>query len=330
MTTPPALQTAPSLSPQEISTMLRAVVDVVSMRVIGQEPVIEQALVTFLARGHALLEGVPGTAKTILVRALAGALGMRFGRIQFTPDLMPADITGISIIRNPANGFEFQPGPVFTDLLLADEINRAPAKTQAALLEAMGERQVTADGDTRALGELFTTFATQNPVEYEGTYPLPEAQLDRFLIKIAVPYPSLEAELQMLDLYGSGFDAERASDVVPDGVIDTAQCRLLRSAVESVTVAPEVRDYVAAIVRATREDSRLLLGGSPRASVALFRIARASALFNGRDFVTPDDVKDYAAPVLRHRIRLAPELEVEGRRPDDLLTDIVSRIAAPR
>lgn len=323
-------QDVSSLNPQDISSLLGSVRDVVSKRVIGQEPVIEQALVTFLARGHALLEGVPGTAKTILVRALAGALGMRFGRIQFTPDLMPADITGISIIRDAARGFEFQPGPVFTDLLLADEINRAPAKTQAALLEAMGERQVTAEGETRPLGELFTTFATQNPVEYEGTYPLPEAQLDRFLLKITVPYPSLDAELRMLDLYGSGFDAERASDVVPAAVLDAAQCKRLRSAVDGVTVTPEVRDYVAAIVRATREDSRMLLGGSPRATVALFRVARASALFNGRDFVTPDDVKDYAAPVLRHRVRLAPELEVEGRRPDDVLGDIMTRIPAPR
>lgn len=318
------------MTPEEIATVLSSVRDVVAKRIIGQELVIEQALVAFLARGHVLLEGVPGTAKTILVRALAGALGMRFGRIQFTPDLMPADITGISVMRDPARGFEFQEGPVFTDLLLADEINRAPAKTQAALLEAMGERQVTADGSTRVLSELFTTFATQNPVEYEGTYPLPEAQLDRFLLKITVPYPSLEAELKMLDLYSGGFDAERASDVVPAAVLDSTRCSSIRRAVETVTVAPEVRDYVAAIVRATRDDSRMMLGGSPRASVALFRVARASAMYNGRNFVTPDDVKDYAAPVLRHRIRLAPELEVEGRKPDDVLADIMASISAPR
>jgi MoxR-like ATPase len=318
------------LSPVEIADLLDRVRSAVSARVIGQDAVIDQALVTFLTGGHALLEGVPGTAKTILVRALAGALGMRFGRLQFTPDLMPADVTGISIMRDPSRGFEFHPGPVFTDFLLADEINRAPAKTQAALLEAMGERQVTADGQTRPLGDLFTTFATQNPVEYEGTYPLPEAQLDRFLIKIAVRYPALDAELKMIDLYANGFNAERASDVVPAAVLDADTCKSLRSAVDHVTVAPEIRAYIAAIVRATREDPSLLLGGSPRATVSLFRVSRGAALMEGRDFVTPDDVKNYAAPVLRHRLRLSPELEVEGRTADDVLRELTSRIPAPQ
>jgi len=318
------------LTATEIADLLARVRDAVASRVIGQDAVIEQALVTFLAGGHALLEGVPGTAKTILVRALAGALGMRFGRLQFTPDLMPADVTGISIMRDPLKGFEFQPGPVFTDLLLADEINRAPAKTQAALLEAMAERQVTADGQTRGLGDLFTVFATQNPIEYEGTYPLPEAQLDRFLMKISVKYPSLDAELKMIDLHASGFNAERASDVVPDAVLDAATCARLRAAVDAVTVAPEIRAYIASIVRATREDPALLLGGSPRATVSLFRVSRAAAVLQGRDFVTPDDVKDYAAPVLRHRLRLSPELEVEGRVADDLLQELTARIPAPQ
>lgn len=318
------------LSPAEIADLLDRVRSAVSARVIGQDAVIDQALVTFLTGGHALLEGVPGTAKTILVRALAGALGMRFGRLQFTPDLMPADVTGISIMRDPSRGFEFHPGPVFTDFLLADEINRAPAKTQAALLEAMAERQVTADGATRPLGDLFTTFATQNPIEYEGTYPLPEAQLDRFLIKIAVRYPALEAELKMIDLYANGFNAERASDVVPDAVLDAETCKLLRAAVDHVTVAPEIRGYIAAIVRATREDPSLLLGGSPRATVSLFRVSRGAALMEGRDFVTPDDVKNFAAPVLRHRLRLSPELEVEGRTADDVLRELTSRIPAPQ
>lgn len=318
------------LSPTEIADLLDRVRSAVSARVIGQDAVIDQALVTFLTGGHALLEGVPGTAKTILVRALAGALGMRFGRLQFTPDLMPADVTGISIMRDLSRGFEFHPGPVFTDFLLADEINRAPAKTQAALLEAMAERQVTADGETRPLGDLFTTFATQNPVEYEGTYPLPEAQLDRFLIKIAVKYPALDAELRMIDLYANGFNAERASDVVPDAVLDAATCKSLREAVDHVTVAPEIRAYIASIVRATREDPSLLLGGSPRATVSLFRVARGAALMEGRDFVTPDDVKNFAAPVLRHRLRLSPELEVEGRNADDVLRELTSRIPAPQ
>jgi MoxR-like ATPase len=318
------------LAPTEIADLLERVRAVVAARIIGQDIVIEQALVAFLTGGHALLEGVPGTAKTILVRALAGALGMRFGRIQFTPDLMPADVTGISIMRDSARGFEFHPGPIFTDFLLADEINRAPAKTQAALLEGMAERQVTVDGQTRPLGDLFTTFATQNPVEYEGTYPLPEAQLDRFLIKIAVRYPSLDAELKVIDLHASGFNAERAADVVPDAVLDAETCASLRSAVDHVTVAPEIREYIATIVRATREDPSLLLGGSPRATVALFRVSRGAALMDGRDFVTPDDVKNYAAPVLRHRLRLSPELEVEGRTADDVLRDVTSRVAAPQ
>jgi MoxR-like ATPase len=310
--------------------MLDRVRSVVSERVIGQDLVIEQALVTFITGGHALLEGVPGTAKTILARSLAGALGMRFRRLQFTPDLMPADVTGIGIMRDPSRGFEFHPGPVFTDFLLADEINRAPAKTQAALLEAMAERQVTADGETRSLGDLFTTFATQNPVEYEGTYPLPEAQLDRFLMKIVVKYPARDAELKMIDLHASGFSAERSSDVVPDPVLDVETCRSLRGAVEKVTVAPEIREYIVSIVRATREDPSLLLGGSPRAAVSLFRAARGAAVIQGRDFVTPDDVKSYAAPVLRHRLRLSPELEVEGRTADDVLRELTSRIPAPQ
>jgi MoxR-like ATPase len=318
------------ITPEQITDSLARVRAVVSERVIGQDGVIDEALVAFLARGHALLEGVPGTAKTLLVRVLAGALNTRFGRIQFTPDLMPADITGINVLRDGGRTSEFRAGPVFTDMLLADEINRAPAKTQAALLEAMGERQVTIDGEGRSLGDLFTVFATQNPVEYEGTYPLPEAQLDRFLLKIRVTYPSRTAELGMLDNYSRGFDAERASDVRPPPVLDEAQCRELRGAVDGVKVAPEVREYIADIVRATREDPSLTLGGSPRASVALFRTARAAALLAGRDFATPDDVKQFALPVLRHRVMVSPEAEVEGRSSDDVLDALLTRIVAPK
>jgi MoxR-like ATPase len=318
------------ITPEQITDSLARVRAVVSERVIGQEGVIDEALVAFLARGHALLEGVPGTAKTLLVRVLAGALNTRFRRIQFTPDLMPADITGINVLRDGGRTSEFRAGPVFTDMLLADEINRAPAKTQAALLEAMGERQVTIDGESHSLGDLFTVFATQNPVEYEGTYPLPEAQLDRFLLKIRVTYPSRTSELGMLDNYSRGFDAERASDVTPPPVLDEAQCRELRGAVDGVKVAPEVREYIADIVRATREDPSLTLGGSPRASVALFRTARAAALLAGRDFATPDDVKQFALPVLRHRVMVSPEAEVEGRSSDDVLDALLTRIVAPK
>jgi MoxR-like ATPase len=309
---------------------LQRVRDAVSSRVVGQEVVIDEMLVAFLARGHALLEGVPGTAKTLLVRSMAEAFGARFGRIQFTPDLMPADITGVSVFAETQRQFEFRPGPVFTDLLLADEINRAPAKTQAALLEAMQERQVTTDGVARSLGALFTVFATQNPVEYEGTYPLPEAQLDRFLVKVRVDYPSAEAEVQILDRYASGFDADRIAEHPLTPVLDAAGCASLRAAVDEVTVAPEVRGYIAAIVRATRDDTGLTLGGSPRATVALFRAARAAALIAGRSFVTPDDVKDYTPAVLRHRVILAPELDVEGRSADDVLQAVLSRVPAPQ
>jgi MoxR-like ATPase len=318
------------MTPDQLAEPLRAVRAAVSARVVGQDAVIDEALVAFLARGHALLEGVPGTAKTMLVRALAGALGARFGRIQFTPDLMPSDITGVSMLGEASRAFEFHAGPVFTDLLLADEINRAPAKTQAALLEAMQERQVTVDGVARPIGDLFTVFATQNPVEYEGTYPLPEAQLDRFLLKIRVSYPSREAELEMLARYSAGFDGERTADVVPAPVLSAERCRELRGAVDGVSVTVEVREYIAAIVRATRDDTGLTLGASPRATVALFRTARAAALLEGRAFVTPDDVKNYALPVLRHRIMVAPELEVEGRSADDVVNAILTRVPAPQ
>jgi MoxR-like ATPase len=318
------------MTTQQVAEAMAKVRAAVSQRVVGQDEVIDQALVAFLARGHALLEGVPGTAKTLLVRALAGALNTKFGRIQFTPDLMPSDITGINLLRDGGRSSEFRGGPIFTDLLLADEINRAPAKTQSALLEAMQERQTTVDGVARPLGDLFTVFATQNPVEYEGTYPLPEAQLDRFLLKIRVPYPAREAELQMLANYEGGFDAERAADVVPPPVLNEQTCRELRSAVDAVKVAPEVREYIANIVRATREDPALTLGGSPRASVALFRVARGAALLAGREFVTPDDVKGFAFPVLRHRITVAPEVEVEGRSSDEVLQALLLRVVAPK
>jgi MoxR-like ATPase len=315
---------------EEAGVALQAVKKAVSERVLGQEQVIDEVLVAFLARGHALLEGAPGTAKTLLVRVLSGALNARFGRVQFTPDLMPSDITGVSIARDGARSFEFNPGPIFTDVLLADEINRAPAKTQAALLEAMQERQVTADGKARPLGDLFTVFATQNPIEYEGTYPLPEAQLDRFLLKIRVQYPSREAEIGILDNYSRGFDSERASDITPAPILTVESCRALRALVDTVNVAPEVREYIAAIVRATREDPALTLGGSPRATVALFRAARGAALLAGRNFATPDDVKDMATAVLRHRLILSPELEVEGRSADDVLQAIMARVPAPQ
>ncbi len=319
-----------TLTVQEGAELAKRVRDVVSTRIVGQDAAIEDVLATFLARGHALIEGVPGTAKTLLVRAIANALAVRFSRIQFTPDLMPADVTGVSLYRDPVRGFEFQPGPVFTDLLLADEINRAPAKTQAALLEAMGERQVTADGTTRPLDALFTVMATQNPVEHEGTFPLPEAQLDRFLMKVVVGYPSAEAEAKMLELHESGFDPEKGGGmVIVESVLTAEQARQCRQLVDQVRVAPEVREYIASITRATRDDPSFVLGASPRASVALMRASRAGAVMDGRDFVTPDDVKARAPAVLRHRVILAPELGVEGRTTDEVLSALLTRVVAP-
>jgi MoxR-like ATPase len=318
-----------SITVQQGAELLDRVRQSVATRVVGQEATVADALITFLARGHLLVEGVPGTAKTLLVRSLAGALGLRFARIQFTPDLMPSDVTGVNVLRDPARGFEFQPGPVFTDLLLGDEINRAPAKTQSALLEAMAERQVTVDGASRPLGDAFTVFATQNPVEHEGTYPLPEAQLDRFLIKTVMPYPSRESELELLARYESGFDAERLTDTEMRPVLSPAEVAELRGLVDGVRVAAEVRAYAADITRSTRDERMLALGASPRATVALFRASRAVAVLEGRDFVTPDDVKGVAPAVLRHRIMLAPELEVEGRTADEVLVALLARVRVP-
>ena len=310
----------------DATAALSAVRDAVRARVVGQDAAIDDILAALLARGHVLLEGVPGVAKTLLVRVLAAACGARFGRIQFTPDLMPADITGTSVLRE--GRFEFRAGPVFADLLLADEINRAPAKTQAALLEAMQERHVTVDGTRHALGERFTVVATQNPVEFEGTYPLPEAQLDRFLVKVRIGYPEGDAETAMLAAHARGDDPDRlVLDAAP--VLAPERLDALRATCDRITVAPDVQAYIAAIVRATREDPALLLGASPRAAVSLLRVARAAALLEQRDFTTPDDVKATAPAALRHRLVLSPELDVDGRTTDDVIAGVLSRVAAP-
>ncbi|MBW3570313.1 MAG: MoxR family ATPase [Gemmatimonadetes bacterium] len=298
--------------------------------VLGQEEMLRQMMIALLAGGHALLEGVPGTAKTLSIRALSMALDLRFGRVQFTPDLMPTDLIGVNVLDELKRDFSFHPGPLFTDLLLADEINRAPAKTQAALLEAMQERQVTVDGKTRPLPAGFTVFASQNPVEYEGTYPLPEAQLDRFLLKIVVGYPGAEAERAILDRYVEGFSADRADTYGIRPVLGGGEIIQLRQAVSTVHVEPIVRDYVTRIVRATREEPSLALGASPRAGVALFLASRAEAFLSGRDFVTPDDVKALALPVLRHRVVLTPEAEVEGQTVDERLAGLLNTVPAPR
>ena len=296
----------------------------------GQATVLRQILVTLLARGHALLEGVPGTAKTLAVRAFARSLGLDFGRVQFTPDLMPTDLVGVSLLDSTRTTFVYRQGPIFTELLLADEINRAPAKTQAALLEAMEERTVTVDGVSRPLPEAFTVFATQNPVEYEGTYPLPEAQLDRFLMKIVVDYPALEAETEILDRYAEGFRSDDAESFGVDAPLTREEVARHREAVERVHVDPRIRRYITEVVRATREHPSFALGASPRAGVALFLASRAEAHVSGRTFVTPDDVKRLAFPVLRHRVLLTADSEVEGRTSDTELRRLLESLEAPR
>jgi len=304
------------------------IVDALRRVVLGQEAATREVLVCLLARGHILLEGVPGTAKTLLVRTLALALDVRFVRIQFTPDLMPADITGITMLSG-AREFTFRPGPVFADLVLADEINRAPAKTQAALLEAMQERTVTVDGTSHPLSPTFTVFATQNPIEFEGTYPLPEAELDRFMVKIQVGYPAADVEQGILTRYVEGFEADRTDTYGVEAVTNAAGLEALREAVDRVRVEPRITGYITSIVRGTREAASLTLGASPRAGVALFKAARAAALLDGRDYVIPDDVKLLAPAVLRHRVNVAPELELEGVTADQALKAILDRIEAP-
>ncbi len=311
--------TAPAHDAQRIVDALRKVV-------LGQEAATLEVLVCLLARGHILLEGVPGTAKTLLVRTLA--LDVRFVRIQFTPDLMPADITGITLLTG-AQQFSFRPGPVFADLVLADEINRAPAKTQAALLEAMQERTVTVDGQSHPLSSTFTVFATQNPIEFEGTYPLPEAELDRFMAKVQIGYPAADVEQGILTRYVEGFEADRTDTYGVSPVMNADGLEQLRQAVDRVRVEPSITAYVTAIVRATREAASLTLGASPRAGVALFKAARAAALLDGRDYVIPDDVKRLAPAILRHRVSVAPELELEGVTADQALKAILDRTEAP-
>jgi MoxR-like ATPase len=304
------------------------IVDALRRVVLGQEAATREVLICLLARGHILLEGVPGTAKTLLVRTLALALDVRFVRIQFTPDLMPADITGITLLSG-AREFSFRPGPVFADLVLADEINRAPAKTQAALLEAMQERTVTVDGTSHPLSATFTVFATQNPIEFEGTYPLPEAELDRFMAKVQVGYPTAEVEQGILTRYVEGFEADRTDTYGVQPVTNAEGLEALRAAADRIRVEPRITGYITAIVRGTRDAASLTLGASPRAGVALFKAARAAALLEGRDYVIPDDVKLLAPAVLRHRVTVAPELELEGVTADQALKAILDRIEAP-
>ncbi|WP_037843838.1 AAA family ATPase [Streptomyces sp. NRRL F-6628] len=314
----------------EARAALEAVRAEIGKAVVGQDPVVTGLVIALLCRGHVLLEGVPGVAKTLLVRALAAAVELETKRVQFTPDLMPSDVTGSLVFDARTSEFSFQPGPVFTNLLLADEINRTPPKTQASLLEAMEERQVTVDGTARHLPEPFLVAATQNPVEYEGTYPLPEAQLDRFLLKLNVSLPPRDDEIALLSRHARGFDPRDLSAAGLHPVAGPAQLDAARSAVVGTSVSPEIAAYIVDVCRATRDSPSLSLGASPRGATALLSTARAWAWLTGRDYVIPDDVKALALPTLRHRVQLRPEAEMEGVTPDAVLTSLLARVPVPR
>ncbi|MFE6741393.1 AAA family ATPase [Streptomyces tubercidicus] len=321
MSTPTAESTRASL--EELRTEI-------AKAVVGQDPAVTGLVVALLCRGHVLLEGAPGVAKTLLVRALSAALELDTKRVQFTPDLMPSDITGSLVYDARSAEFSFQPGPVFTNLLLADEINRTPPKTQASLLEAMEERQVTVDGTARPLPEPFLVAATQNPVEYEGTYPLPEAQLDRFLLKLTVPLPARQDEIDILSRHAAGFSPRDLGAAGLRPVASSADLDAARAAVDKTAVSPEVTGYIVDICRATRDSPSLSLGVSPRGATALLSTSRAWAWLTGRDYVTPDDVKALALPTLRHRVQLRPEAEMEGVTADSVINAVLAHLPVPR
>jgi MoxR-like ATPase len=314
----------------EVSALAEAIRAEVGKAVVGQHETVDALLVALLAQGHVLLEGPPGTAKTFLAQCFAASLGLDFGRIQFTPDLMPGDILGSNLFNFQTSQFTLTRGPIFCELLLADEINRTPPKTQAALLEAMQERRVTLDGAVHQLPPGFMVVATQNPIESQGVYPLPEAQLDRFLFKLIVPYPSPEEEARIVARYGQRVGPPRAAELGIVAVADSARLAAAASAVKGIALAESVVDYVVRLVRATRESADLASGASPRAAVLLANAARARAAIAGRDYVLPDDVKALATSVLRHRLLLSPAAEIEGKQVEALVEDLVERTEAPR
>jgi len=317
-------------SPERAMEVARLLREEIGKAILGQEEVITQILAAFLAAGHVLLEGVPGLGKTLAVLALSRAFGGKFSRIQFTPDLMPSDVVGHAILDAPTGQFRIRQGPAFTNMLLADEVNRAPAKTQAALLEVMQENQITIEGRSFPLSRPFMTLATQNPVELEGTYPLPEAQLDRFLLKVQIDYPDEKEEIELV----SSVTASRLGDVLDVSMVsqvaDVETIVAVQSTVAALTVDARVAEYAVRLARATRSWHGIFLGAGPRGAISLLRAARALALLAGRDYVTPDDVKAASLPALRHRVVLTPDLEIEGRMVDEVIAQIVESVEAPR
>jgi MoxR-like ATPase len=311
-----------------IMSLTDALQQAIANIIVGQERMVELMLAGLLADGHILLEGVPGVAKTLTAKLLARLIEVPFSRIQFTPDLMPSDVIGTNVFNPQTASFQFKPGPIFSNIILIDEINRAPAKTQAALFEVMEERQVTVDGTTHPMRPPFMVIATQNPIEHEGTYRLPEAQLDRFLMKLTVGYPNLEEEVCILERHGGKSLAEQLQELQP--VLRPDALALAREQVKQIRVAPEILRFIARIVYETRSDRALYVGASPRASLALMQVSKAIAVLRGRNFVIPEDVLEAVYPVLRHRISLTPEREMEGATPDAVLKEIVSRLEVPR
>ncbi len=315
---------------QGIRTITEAVRGEVRKAVVGQDAVIDLMLTSLLVGGHILLEGVPGTAKTLITRAFAAGLALQFGRIQFTPDLMPGDVLGTNLFNFQTNSFILTKGPIFTQLLLADEINRTPPKTQAALLQAMNERVITIDGKDYLLGDDFMVVATQNPIEQQGTYPLPEAQLDRFQFKLIIDHPSLDEEREIVRRHGHRSAMPRLEDFGLKAVADSAALAQVRAAVTQIRLSDPLVDYIVDVIRATREHSSLEVGASTRAANMLAAAARAFAVLQGRDFVIPDDVKFLALPVLRHRLTLSPSAEIEGLTADRILREVLDQTPAPR
>ncbi len=311
----------------ELSRSVQSVKDEIGRVVVGQHQLIEQMIVAILANGHVLVEGVPGVAKTLSAKLLAKTIDVGFSRIQFTPDLMPSDVLGTSVFLPGSGKFEFKKGPVFSNIVLIDEINRSPAKTQAALFEVMEERQVTNDGTTYEMGYPFLVMATQNPIEQEGTYRLPEAQLDRFLFKIVVDYPNIVDEINILDRQNKG---QLSADIGINAVLTSEKLMSLRSSVEKVLVEQHLLEYIAQIVAATRQSPWITLGASPRASLAILNASKALAAIRGRDFITPDDIKEVAVPVLRHRILLTPEKEMDGTSTDTIICQLIDKAEVPR